>query len=526
MPFPPLQHRIPKTANKPVGECIQLTNKETIYREVKKVNKQKQKNNVKNVRKKTLSIKETSLNILSTNARDMKYKEEDLKNKINHLGSSIFAVQETHYTRKGKFKLKDFQIFESIRKNKDHGGSMLGIHVGLQPVLVSEYSEQFELIVVEIEIADLNIRVITGYGPQETWDENERVPFYTALEKEIVCAELEGRQVIIAIDANAKFGTKYIPNDPKEMSRNGKILADIIERHALFVVNGSPDKTTGLITREMSTVNGVEKSVIDFVIMSSSLVKHIKSMHIDDQRIHVLTKNQKTKSGTNISKSDHNIIETKMNLTWNSTDAEILEVYKYKDTESQKTFKDMTTNTKELSNIIELNKPLDVVAKKFVKRLKGFISKSFKKVRIVDRTDKTLENLYAKRRLLRTKTDAESVQELQVVENKLCETYSESMFKKIMGEIKGMDNADDGGFNTGQLWKLRNKLAPKSQEPPTAMKDSTGKLLTKDKDILNEAVKHYTEVFKEKPMIPEHETYKTAREKLCMDRLKECSRIK
>ena len=69
----------------------------------------------------------TCLNILSTNARDMRYKESDLKDKVKFFNSSIFSVQETHYRQKGKFKLQDYHIFESIRKNKDHGGSMLGV---------------------------------------------------------------------------------------------------------------------------------------------------------------------------------------------------------------------------------------------------------------------------------------------------------------------------------------------------------------------------------------------------------------
>ena len=83
---------------------------------------------------------------------------------------------------------------------------------------------------------------MTGYGPQENWDDKERLPFYTALEKEIASGELEGKSTIIAFDANGKLGQKYIPNDPKEMSKNGKVLAAIVEIHALSVVNGIPEK--------------------------------------------------------------------------------------------------------------------------------------------------------------------------------------------------------------------------------------------------------------------------------------------
>ena len=45
---------------------------------------------------------------------------------------------------------------------------MLGIHVSLKPVFISEYSDTFELIVVEVKMATTCIRVITGYGPQDT----------------------------------------------------------------------------------------------------------------------------------------------------------------------------------------------------------------------------------------------------------------------------------------------------------------------------------------------------------------------
>ena len=55
------------------------------------------------------------------------------------------------------------------------------------------------------------------------------------------------------------------------------------------MVNGLQDKRTGLITREKKTVTGVKKSVIDFVIVSNDLVKHIEYIHIDDERLHVLT---------------------------------------------------------------------------------------------------------------------------------------------------------------------------------------------------------------------------------------------
>ena len=63
------------------------------------------------------------------------------------------------------------------------------------------------------------------------------------------------------------------------------------------------------------------------------------------------------------------------------------------------------------------------------------------------------------------------------------------MYKKIKNEIKVMDN-EEGGYNPGHLWKLKQKLTPRPSEPLTAMKNKEGKLLTSEDDIKDEAVRH------------------------------------
>ena len=79
----------------------------------------------------------------------MKYKVEDLKNKIKYFELSIVSVQKTHYRRKGQFKL-DYVVFEAIRKHKEKGGSMLIVHENLKPVLIKEFNDIFEMVVVEV----------------------------------------------------------------------------------------------------------------------------------------------------------------------------------------------------------------------------------------------------------------------------------------------------------------------------------------------------------------------------------------
>ena len=79
---------------------------------------------------------------------------------------------------------------------------MLGIHKSLNPLLVEEYSDTFELIVTEIKVEDKEVRVMSGYGPQETWKDAEKMPFFVALEEEISKDQMSSKSIIIELDAN------------------------------------------------------------------------------------------------------------------------------------------------------------------------------------------------------------------------------------------------------------------------------------------------------------------------------------
>ena len=90
-----------------------------------------------------------------------------------------------------------------------------------------------------------------------------------------------------------------------------------------------------LITQEKSTINGIDRSVINFVIVRDNLIEHIDKMNIDDQRVHVLTKNTK-KNGTSMTtKSYHNIIETRINQKCSPNEANVIKGFKLKDPEAQ-----------------------------------------------------------------------------------------------------------------------------------------------------------------------------------------------
>ena len=158
---------------------------------------------------------------------------------------------------------------------------------------------------------------MTGYGPQENWPIAARMPFFLALEEEVVKAELAGKSLIIELDANSKLGPDLIPGDKHKQSDNGRILAGIVERHGLLIGNALK-QCEGLVTRRRVTAETTEESTIDFVLLSTDLLDEIDSILVDEKRAHVLTKIRKTKKSIRKVESDHNPIVTKFKIQWKS----------------------------------------------------------------------------------------------------------------------------------------------------------------------------------------------------------------
>ena len=79
---------------------------------------------------------------------------------------------------------------------------MMGLHESMNPVLISLYEHEFELIVVQTKVGHKEIRFITGYGPQEDLSDNIKAPFFVALNNEISDAQLDGKSVYVAMDSN------------------------------------------------------------------------------------------------------------------------------------------------------------------------------------------------------------------------------------------------------------------------------------------------------------------------------------
>ena len=57
----------------------------------------------------------TKVNIFSNNCNGANLKIECVKYELKKTQSTIFTLQETHFSKKGRVKIEDFIIFEAIR---------------------------------------------------------------------------------------------------------------------------------------------------------------------------------------------------------------------------------------------------------------------------------------------------------------------------------------------------------------------------------------------------------------------------
>ena len=455
----------------------------------------------------------------STNgAGVVKGKAESLRSEVEATSANIVTIQETHSLSKGQVKMpRGFVIFEAIRKAK-HGGTLCAIREELSPKLVEEYNEPFELLVVEVEVNEKSIRIITGCGPQENWEEAKRRPFFIALEAELVKAEIAGKSVIIEMDSNSKLGSQYIPNDPHPMSPNGRLLADIIERHVLVVANGE-ENCSGLVTRQRTTSQRTEKSCIDLLIFSSDMKNHFKTLVIDEARKHVLARVKNTKNGPVKKESDHNALIAEFDCkVKDPTVMKKDEAYNLKNSECQKKFHQYTSNTKMLSSIFDSKDDLDILTLRFIKKLDGCIKMNFRKVRVNNHKETEEEKLYKKMRELKDRNDKDGQEAIEEVVAAIAKV-AETKYTKVMDELNRM-KPEEGKIDAQKFWKIKKRLFPKSMDPPSVMIDKDGNILTDDKAIENRALEVYKERLEPNKMEEHLKAYEHTNNKLCEARLK------
>ena len=168
--------------------------------------------------------------------------------------------------------------------------------------------------------------------------------------------------MILELDCNSKVGKDVIKNDPNEMSENGKLLLDIIKRQNIESVYSS-QKCTGLITRMRKTNGKFEKSIIDYVIVCNKVAPYVKAMIIDDKRKNVLKSFRKNDGKSIVKKLDHNVIRCKLSFHFDIKYKRREEVYRLRNKEDLKVFKENTENAVDLIKCFQTNENIQIQGK-------------------------------------------------------------------------------------------------------------------------------------------------------------------
>ena len=438
----------------------------------------------------------------------------------------VFLIQETKSGRPNQLKIEGYDLYEGIRKGKGGGGgTLIGMHQGIDstPVIVSKYEEEIEMLVVEVAIGSMNVRFLTGYGPQEDAPEDVINKFYSTLEEEIVKCEEENCGLIAELDCNAKLGENIIKGDPNGMSSNGKLFWDVIERRNCSVVNGT-EKCFGCITRSRKKGGKIEKSVLDYVFVNAIINPFVRLMVIDESKQNALTRFANGKAFP----SDHNLLSCTFDIPIQKKIPERREIFNLRNPEELQIFREATTNTNVFTKCFQDNdKSIKVQGKKWLKLLQGTIRKSFKKIRIRRNNKKNdvQEKMMQRKDLLKRIQNTTSASErfeledkVRDIEEDISDEYRQKQIQKIQEQLTAISNTN-GSVSTSGVWKLRRKICPKPIEQLTAKMNKEGNLVSNPTAIKEIYLEAYTDRLKHRDMIPELHNLRILREQLFHERL-------
>ena len=274
------------------------------------------------------------------------------------------------------------------------------------------------------------------------------------------------------------------------ITENGILLRDILKRQNLTCLNGQ-QKCEGSVTRHRKTIHGDEKSIIDFIFVCDMLRSFFQRMIVDEKREHVLMKYATLMGGRVKSESDHNPLFAEFNIRFRGKKQIIRkEMFDFKNIENMEKFKSFTEDNFDLQNWKRTESPQKSF-KRFANTLNNTFHRCFKKIRIRSKTfnlQRQKDDISTKFRELADMEKALSTSTSEVdiaaakikkgkIEYQIYELTAEKNAKTVSEQVASLDSMD-GKFNQINMWKVKNKICPKTRDPPTAKKDNLGNLIT------------------------------------------------
>ena len=418
-----------------------------------------------------------SLKIIGNNSAGIKAKTDSFQNVLNQLKPGVVLVQESKLYKKGTLKFSDYCVFEKVRKENEGGGLMTLVHSNLKPIMIpiendSKMAEN--VLVIEAQLGKSKVRFINAYGPQETSPLDDRTEFFGILDQQIQECLNKNIMLCLELDANAKVGNVAIPYNPQEnISPNGQLLLELIERNQLILVNAS-SKCHGKLTRVKTKKGITEKSILDYFIVCQSFYNLINEMVVDEEKKFVLKKYSKVRGEVKVTESDHNIMWLDINIPWvTQICKERFEIFNLRNKECQEKFFQFTNNSKNLSKSA-LIEDVKIAGKTWLKNLKFSILQSFRKIRISSEKNRKseIEVIMESQTLMQPGS-----KEYLKCEKMIAEKVIERNRKIILDQLQ---NISDPTCNLSRvkMWRIRQSVCPKNVNPvPVPKMNENGDLI-------------------------------------------------
>ena len=302
-------------------------------------------------------------------------------------------------------------------------------------------------------------------------------------------------------------GKTHIEKDHRKQNKNGKLMAEFLERNQLTVVN-SLNLCKGTFTRIRKCKGISEKSILDFFVVCKRILPNIISMHIDEDKENILTNYSQVKTGRHAVDSDHVPIEINIDLKLLPTKPTRNVIFNFKNEQSRQQFQEITSHTTQFTDCFDSMQPMQIQCEDWEKMVMSYCEKIFPKLRV--RTKKIrgsaadklmMERNIIKRKQEGNKTTPSENKQLVDMENKISNILEEEerskshQFKKF--------SADNGSVSVSEMWKLKKELWPKNKESiPSGKINHQGKLVTSPDEIQTLLSKEYEERLRPRPTHP------------------------
>ena len=475
------------------------------------------------------------------NCNGIKSKIDSFDKVLYDLQPCVFSIQETKRKISDPIlkshNLHNYQIFELRRElEKSQGGKGLsggGLAIGaiheLNPILTRQGNDDVECVSVEVKAGNIKLLIVTGYGPQKGDTPKRKEGFWKYLKEEVKSAEERNTGLIIQIDSNSWVGKDIIPNDPNKINENGKLMKKFLEDNSELTLVNALKCCKGSVTRERSTINGEEESIIDVFIVCRKVLPLIKHMEVDHDRKYKLTNFKAKKYKGKVTESDHHPVILVLDLSVPQIKPEKISFRNMKDPKGQMKFFHMTNQSVKMRESFSTNKTFEHEIALWDKQVKSCMYRTFPKIRHKKRKFKEddIGFLIEQRKKLKLNEDSqENQKKLEEIEEKIVNKTESKYAEKVkdaLGEITG----EDGKLNEHGIWKTLKRIFPKNtKSTPLALKDKTGNLITGYEAVKKFALKSIVKRLRKRPMHPNLKELEKRKTKLTKIRLRISSRRK